>query len=275
MAEVEKMSRQADRRRYALAVCLIMMALRLPVSLALRLAWPDADTNAVHSYLSIICRETALWLAPALALRPWRTRRIGEKVSAGMLTASAAVCGALTQVSLWAARMLLPAQPSAGLLMPQGAAEWLLAVLALAIVPAICEEAFFRGVVTVHLMDAMHPTAAFALGTVIFALMHGDPAGLIPHLTVSAGCTLAMMATGRVWVCMLAHMSYNAAALALTQAHGTPWLALAGVIPMIAVFVLARGMRWKQTRRRVSRTDAALLCAIVALEAAQYIVSAP
>lgn len=262
-----------NRRWLSLPVCMLVMALRLPLSLLIRYVCPDVTASAVSYDLAVMAQEAVLWLLPALFLMPWRTRRSGDRLPRGAVAAGALGGGALVQLSLSALRLLLPASGSARTVpLPQTGAEWALAAVAMVVVPAVCEEAFFRGCVTAYLRDAAGSGMALVLGTLIFALMHGDAAGLPSHLVVSLGCTALLLRTGHVWPGMLLHMGYNAMALVLPRIAGTPWLALTGLLPLGALAWLLRGMDWRDEGQRLTRVDWAMVALILLGEGIGYLI---
>lgn len=260
-----------NHRWLALPVCLVVMALRLPVSLLLRWLWPDAASNAISYDLAVMVQEVVLWLLPALFLRPWWTKRVGNKVTMMAATMAAPVMGALVQVGMAALALLLPWEaPARSIPMPDTPLAWVLATVSLVVVPALCEEAFFRGCVTTYLRDAAGTRMAVVGGTLIFALMHGDAAGLPTHLVVSLCCTLLMLHTGYVWPGMLLHMGNNAMALALPLVQGTPWLALLLVLPLLGVMALVRSMRWGEGKRHLTGVEWIMFGLVLAWEIADY-----
>lgn len=262
---------RGNRRWLALPLCLIVMVLRLPMSLLIRFLWPDVTASVLSYDLAVMAQEAMLWLLPALLCWPWRVRRSGGRLPWGAVGAGAAAAGALIQLSLSALRLLVP-DTSAGTTvpMPQSWPEWGLSLLAVAVMPALCEEAFFRGCVTAYLKDTAGSGTALLLGTVLFALMHGDWAALPSHLLVSLGCTLLLLRTGRVWPGMLLHLGYNAMALVLPLMSGSPWLALTGLLPLAGAALLIPGMRWRAEGAHLAWTDWVMLAIILLGEIAGY-----
>lgn len=86
---------------------------------------------------------------------------------------------------------------------------------------------------------------AFAVSVLLFALMHGSMAGLPAHMLISMLCTLLMMATGRLWAPVLAHLGFNAAALAVPYLSGSPWLLAALIPPACLMLYLIRRQNWE------------------------------
>ena len=193
--------------------------------------------------LLMIAQEAVLFGVPALFLRPWRLRDTDDPARGwrGCLTALLAgivLALLLNPVSAgWSSLLYLAPQEAP---MPATAWEWLVMALATVVVPALAEEAFFRGGVLCGLARGMSARAAFAATAVIFTLMHGRMAALPAHLACGALFTLGMLRYGRLWPPIIMHAGYNAATLALVGLGVTlPWLTLAATVPVMAIIVAA------------------------------------
>lgn len=81
------------------------------------------------------------------------------------------------------------------------------------VLPAVLEEALFRGVVLQTLLDSGSRFGAWLLTTLFFSLLHGNLAALPAHLLFGGALTLAEMRTGNLLVPMVMHAVYNASAL--------------------------------------------------------------
>lgn len=266
------MEKGADRKRYALAVTAVCALAQVPLSLLLRVALGDWLGEAASYWTRVSVQEALVWLLPALWLLPWRTRRLGPKKAVRGTLIACLPLGALVQLSTAGLRMLLPESGAAQMTpLPQTGFEWPAAVIALAVLPAVCEEAFFRGGLMGHLLDATAPRIAFGLCTLIFALLHGSVSGLLPHLSVSACCTLVMMSTGRVIAPMLLHLGFNAMALALPYLPGTPWYGVLGLIPLSVMLYLASRLKKGNGDKRLSWVDRALACFLLLAAALRYL----
>ena len=261
--------RTDDRKWLSLGILLVCTAIIGPFGWLLRRLIPAAATDAIAYYGAVLLQEAVLWLLPSLWLRPWRTRRLGPKEAVRPLLLLALPLGAAVQVGLAALQLLLPAAQSTTLL-PQTAPEWGLAVLALAVAPAVCEECFFRGCVAVHLRDVLPAKTALLLSTLLFALMHGSLTGLPMHLAISFCCTLLMYATGRVTAPILVHLGFNLAALGLAYVDGTPWLGLVALLPAGLCVSVWRRLR-PEGERTISAADRVLLALCLLCMAAGYV----
>lgn len=252
-----------------------VMLLRLPVQLGVRLLLPSPEGDPALFYAALILQETLLWGLPALLMQPWRSRRLIVSEKSFVMCIVALCLGALAQLALMA---LTPhwmawvgAQPAA-VLLPENEIQWVLAVLALAVIPALAEEAFFRGGLLTGLCEGMSSVSALLLSTVIFALMHGSLAGFPAHLGISLLCGLTMMVTGRLRVPVILHMCYNGAALLLRNVPAAlvPVPPL-GLILLAAALAMAAHVRWRRWYRHTPPGETALVCFILLGAAMLYL----
>jgi len=112
------------------------------------------------------------------------------------------------------------------------------ALLGLAVVPALVEEALFRGFVTAAFRGS--DAAALLAPSVLFALFHLDPAQVAATLWLGLAFGLARLCTGSLVASMTAHAAYNGVVLALTYAaSGDPGesVSLPGVVLGLAAAV--------------------------------------
>ncbi len=205
-----------SRTRRALLVTLVLALLIRPADLLLAAMLPDASVNLVPQCAADMLVSLLLLGVPAWLLRPWTSVRLtrAKSLLPGLLTA--AVAAMLARVALspvdvvWQGWLDMVPDP---LPIPENLPMAMLYAAALAVVPAITEEAFFRGAVLTSLLDGSRRTTAVLLTTVTFALMHGRMANLPSLITVSLLLTLLMLRTGHIVVPMIAHLVYNLTAL--------------------------------------------------------------
>lgn len=182
----------------------------------------------LHAGLTI--GETLL-AAPGLLLVVLSRVSVIEGLGLRPVSARAAALSALGGAALWAASLglmnvqfVLWAPPPQFLdvfralhqaLRPRTVGEGLLSVFAIALMPALCEETLFRGVVLPSL--ARFGAAAGLLGSAaLFALIHIDAVGTTPvfyrlpfAFTVGLGMGALRLATGSLLPSMLAHAVLN------------------------------------------------------------------
>lgn len=89
-----------------------------------------------------------------------------------------------------------------------------LALVAVAVVPAVCEEAFFRGVVFTSLCARRGPRAAVFGSAALFALAHFNPWHLPALLILGLFLALLVYWTHSVYPAILAHLSNNLLSIA-------------------------------------------------------------
>ena len=123
------------------------------------------------------------------------------------------------------------------LLSPLTVGDLLLQVVVVALVPAICEEVFFRGAVQLTLQSLLrNDHVGILLTAVIFSLAHGDMYGFLPRLLLGLLLGYLFWMTGSIVVSACAHFVnnavvvvtchfYNAGAFALNpfEPIGLPW----------------------------------------------------
>lgn len=271
MADIDRV----DKTRKALLVTLGVMLLRLPVGWGIQLLLPNPEGDPAIFYAALILQEVLLWGLPALLMRPWRTPRLKAGCGGFGLCLGAVAIGLAAQGALMALTPRWVAMTGAeqdAVLMPQNEIQWVLAVLALVVIPAVAEECFFRGGVLTGLCDSMSTLNATALCTVIFALMHGSLAGFPAHMGISLLCSLAMAARGRLRVPILLHMGYNGAALLLHGASVTDGTALALALLLAAgVLWMLSQILWRGRTRRLGLADGVLLGTVLLGAAALYL----
>lgn len=249
-----------------LIVTLVLTILFVPFGMALRLLLPSGN---IAYYVGLIAEEALLWGLPAVTLR--RGRKFRRRARHAMNAPMALLGGALTQMAIAAVMTMLAPMAASSARLPQSPLEWVLGAAALAVVPAICEELFFRGALLSAIEERMPTALAVVLSTLIFALMHGSLSGLPGHLVVGLLSALLLLATGRVSLCILFHLGYNGAALALAFCPRIDWLALAGVLVVAFGVHLALRVVWKRDVR-AAWPDLAAAAAILLLAGARYLI---
>lgn len=260
-----------NRIRATLYLLLGLTLLRIPLALALQALLPDASVAPEVSYMASAVQSVLMFALPGWLLMPqWRMN-----VQNGCAWRSLAVCflaAVLTRVvatplNAWwtetvgAATSVLP--------VPEDVGGMLLMVLAVAVLPAIAEELFFRGALLTNLLQVASRTQALLLTTLMFALMHGSLAGLPGHLLVSLVLTLLMLHTGRLIVPMAAHLAFNLMALVGTDVSAvSAWVSGA----LLAALVIALLLRLPRGRERRLPVGEWMLCgAVLAAMTLQYL----
>lgn len=105
-------------------------------------------------------------------------------------------------------------------------------VFLLAIVPAMCEELFFRGYVLNGLRGAFGLRGAMLVSAAAFAINHHSVHRLI--ITAVLGILLAVLVIrwGSIWPAVVAHAMHNGIAVLASRENGLqPWLERIGYVP--------------------------------------------
>lgn len=142
-----------------------------------------------------------------------------EKKGSLQFTAVSALLGVGAQFGLghlteqWISLMKLEREMSVPL--PAGVMEWTVAVLVLAVLPALAEEWFFRGMVYRGLAEKISPFAAATVATVLFAAAHRSLNALPAMLIFGALASLLVRRGGKMRYGIVFHLCYNLTALAL------------------------------------------------------------
>ncbi|MBI2931583.1 MAG: CPBP family intramembrane metalloprotease [Planctomycetes bacterium] len=121
--------------------------------------------------------------------------------------------------------------------------------LSATIVPAVCEESLFRGVILAGWRRSRGPAAALLLTSGLFALIHVVPIRMVITFTLGLWFGAAVLATGSIWCGVSAHMLNNVLALALPEGDETNvWVLSVSTV----LFVFAA---WGLRRLKIGRYD--------------------
>lgn len=263
--------RKTDAATTLLMVLLILTAAKLLLERLLALMLPH-DLHQNTRLLLSMAQEALLVGLPALLMRRGRSARTGTmRLNIGLLLCAAvlglamrALATPLTQ--LWGNFVSAPDSQIAA---ADGAGEWCLQLLALAVLPAVLEEALFRGVVLQTLLDSGSRFGAGLLTTLFFSLMHGNLAALPAHLLFGGALTLTEMRTGNLLVPMVMHAVYNASAL-FWRGMSSWWLIFCGAA-VLALGIWALMTLPRTAKMRMKRGHIMLSAAILLLMAVQYL----
>ncbi|RYE23914.1 MAG: CPBP family intramembrane metalloprotease [Sphingobacteriales bacterium] len=135
-------------------------------------------------------------------------------------------------------------------------ADLVKALSVMAILPAICEEMIFRGILMRLIHKRSHRTGiAIAISSLVFAIVHYDPAGLVAIFCAGALLGGIYYLTGSLWLGILAHLINNGLQIVLiyignhNQSLKTIMdsneLPLPVVITGVALFIVSFYLLWK------------------------------
>ncbi len=256
----------------ALLAAMLVFLLRYPVAWILNGLTPDAR-GSTAVYVRVILRELLVYLLPGMAVVT-RRKQVSHKPRWYHVPAALAA-GVMAQYLLSALTEAWTGWTgfsSSGVMpMPGTAVEWMLAVLALVLIPALAEETFFRGLLQGTLQEEHSPVTALLLSTASFALMHGSPAGLPAHLGCGLLLSVLYAGIGSLPLCVLFHAAYNGAAVAWSYAPvqmSWPWgILCAGALLLSAGYLLHNATK---KGRRLTRAEWALAGLLLTMEVLPY-----
>ncbi len=262
-----------SKTRRMLLILLGIALLRRPADMLLKVLLPDASVAPAAVCIGGMMMTILLLGVPAWLMRPWQSLRLPQQKSRtpGILLGAvmAVVCRAAITPLDGAWQAWLNVTPDA-LPMPESVPMAMLYILTLAVIPALAEEAFFRGALLTSLLDGSRRVTAVLLTAVSFALMHGSLAQLPGHLVFSLLLTLLMIRTGRIAVPMAAHFVYNLTALNWVSVPlwGSALCGLALIA--LAAWIIIR--RPKYAHPPMKGTDGLIAAAALAAMAASYLI---
>lgn len=113
----------------------------------------------------------------------------------------------------WISLMNLEREMSVPL--PSNALEWAAAVLVLAVLPAVAEEWFFRGMIYRGMSEILPSFVAATVATILFAVAHRSLNALPAMLIFGAVASLLVRHGGKMRYGIVFHLCYNLTALVL------------------------------------------------------------
>ena len=97
---------------------------------------------------------------------------------------------------------------------------FLLSVLFLCVMPAICEELLFRGIVLGGFLKKLKPVSAVLLSAVLFALVHMSIYSTVHQFIIGVLLGMIFYITGKIIYCMIFHFINNFAVVLFTYIFG-------------------------------------------------------
>lgn len=202
--------------RRVLLVLLGLAVLSGPLRHLMSAVLPDAAVAPGMNCIAGMLASLLLLGLPAGLLRPWRSERLPRQKGKGLSLLLAAAAALMTRAAMTpvdAAWQQAFDQTPVAMPVPDSIPMAMLYLAAMIVVPALTEEAFFRGALLTGLLDGSRRISAVVITVLSFALMHGRVANLPSLLVLSVLLTLLMLCTGQIAVPMAAHLIYNLTAL--------------------------------------------------------------
>ncbi len=232
------------RTRRALLALLTLALLKRPADVLLAAMLPDAAVNPLPGRIAGMAAALLLLGLPAWLLCPWTSANLPRAKSPwpgmGLAVMAALLARAAMSPVDAAWQSFIGIAPDA-LPVPNSLSAAIAYAAALAVIPAVAEEAFFRGALLTALTEGCRRGGAVLIVSLAFALMHGSAANLPSLLVISLLLTLLMLHTGRIAVPMAAHLVYNLSALSGTALP--PWMGAAcgaGLLALTGYLYLGR-----------------------------------
>ncbi len=132
---------------------------------------------------------------------------------------------------------IAPVQPPT--LSPQSAGELAFAALCAAVIPALCEELLFRGLLQGAISRRWGDRAAVWLTSLFFALMHFTLLGFPVLLVIGLLLSRLMMTGKTLLLTMVFHAMYNFSVLSINYS---------GAVPGFGVMLLCAAVFWLTSR---------------------------
>ena len=95
--------------------------------------------------------------------------------------------------------------------------EFIVVAVVVAVIPAVCEEIFFRGYIQKNYMDALSPARGILFTGFVFGLFHLSPANLLPLTLMGWYLGYVYYKTRNLLVPVMVHFCNNLLSLAMLQ----------------------------------------------------------
>ena len=234
-----------QRRRFkpravpSAAHALLVITIAYSLNFYIQQAIMGTGVSSGLPYLGAVALTIALVFAvgPWIATRymrtdPTTTFRLGPPDARGLL---AALCFGLSTWVLalyWNSiqQRFLPMDSSVARMLEQQFA-WLMEVepwrlvFFLAVVPALCEELFFRGYALSGLRGSLGKLGAVAVVAIAFGMTHYSAQRMVTTTILGLVLGLLVVQYGSIWPAMIAHFMHNAISVLAAHPQGLqPWL---------------------------------------------------
>jgi membrane protease YdiL (CAAX protease family) len=188
--------------------------------------------NAVALTIIVLFAVGPWFAVRYMRVNPTATFKLGAPDARGLLAGLCFGCSTWL-LALWWHRIqqqLLPMDSNVARMLEQQFA-WLMEVnpltlvFFLALVPALCEELFFRGYALSGLRGSLGKGGAVAVVAVAFGMTHYSAHRLVTTTALGLLLGLLVIQYRSIWPAMLAHFLHNAISITATHPDGLkPWL---------------------------------------------------
>ncbi|MHA4843221.1 CPBP family glutamic-type intramembrane protease [Flavitalea antarctica] len=121
----------------------------------------------------------------------------------------------------------------------RGPADILINVIVIALLPAICEEMFFRGAMQrVIIQLTRNPWLGIIVTAALFSALHFQFQGFIPRMFLGVVLGALYWFSGSLWTCILAHFITNAVQV-IVASYATKYISENPAVPLYLALVSA------------------------------------
>ncbi|MBR0165114.1 MAG: CPBP family intramembrane metalloprotease [Lachnospiraceae bacterium] len=233
---------------------MIILMFYLGTVLSLRSAFTG---TIIMQFVYVALTLFALWYirADMRAVYALRAPHRGRMFAGGVLLGIGAF--ALAQfMGYWLSRLLPSSMEAVGDQFDQilSGVPFIQVFLAVAVIPAICEELVFRGYFYTAFAGKMKALSAVLLTTFLFALFHWSMIRFLPVFFIGLLCTWARHQSGSIFPAMLIHFINNGTVLVLSELAGDSaeaeiGFAVQAVYLAVALVTIFAGGRLMGTRQ--------------------------
>ncbi|WP_157976181.1 CPBP family intramembrane glutamic endopeptidase [Lewinella sp. IMCC34191] len=175
----------------------------------------NLGTWGIPAILALWLTFRAKWTAAAGLVRPRRPKLIGNSILVFLFGIPLVALAAYLNLQLDLPEWMVQSEDEgnallANVLRIESGKELLVALLTVAVVPAVAEELMFRGLLQGQLLRrVMSETAAIWAAAAIFSAIHLEFAGFFPRLLLGALLGYSYRWTGSLWLPLLLHFLFN------------------------------------------------------------------
>ena len=198
----------------------------------------NEDASYVISEILYMIAYLSAFLIPAIVLHkilgkravsPFKTGRGLPKLTPLLTLCAIAINFAAAYFNQLLVSCLIPIPDGASMFVSEPMTVWyqyVLLFLSTAVVPAVCEEILFRGVILTNLIPFGRGTAILASG-ILFGLMHGNIMQFFYTALLGVVLGYIYVRTRSLWLCMLIHFVNNGIGVLQESLNNLPDEALA------------------------------------------------
>ena len=133
--------------------------------------------------------------------------------------------------------------------------EYFLMLVVLAVLPAFCEEIFFRSVLQrIFIQITTRPWMGILITGCLFSLFHGSVLGFLPRAVLGVLLGMLYWYSGSIWPAVAAHFMHNAVQITAYYVWGYDKLENASIAPLLVAGSLMAVLALVWYMKRISVT---------------------